>query len=212
MMRTKSITIRIAFFVTLLCIATKTYSRTIVVPEDFNSIQKAIDTAKLGETVFVKKGIYDETIKIKKSITLTGEDANLVTITGRNADGTVRIENNSKVVIANLTFEYFKDKYNTCIEIRGGELTLKDCIIRGFTGCGINMHSGAKGTVENCLVEECKQAGIYAFQNTTYAVVRNNVCLDNGSEGIFFNDSASGEVFGNICHGNKSYGIIATGA
>lgn len=136
----------------------------IVVPENYKTIQKAIDVARPGDTVFVNEGIYDETIKIKKSVCLTGKDVNLVTIRGGVADGTIRIDSNSQVSIANLTFEYAKDKYNTCIEVAGGELTIKNCVIKGFTGCGMNVHDGAKGTIENCRVEGCIKGGYLRLQ------------------------------------------------
>jgi nitrous oxidase accessory protein len=53
----------------------KADSKTIVVPDDYSSIQEAIDVANEGDTVFVKKGNYqEETLEISKSISLVGED------------------------------------------------------------------------------------------------------------------------------------------
>jgi nitrous oxidase accessory protein len=56
----------------------KSSSVTIVVPEDYSTIQEAIGNAADGDTVFVKKGIYtiDEntTIVISKTLSLIGED------------------------------------------------------------------------------------------------------------------------------------------
>ena len=50
--------------------------RKIVVPVDYSTIQEAIDAANEGDTVFVKKGFYqEETLEISKSISLVGEDA-----------------------------------------------------------------------------------------------------------------------------------------
>jgi len=59
--------------------------KTIVVPEDYFTIQEAIINAADGDTVFVKKGIYqiDEntTIVISKTLSLIGEDpANTIII------------------------------------------------------------------------------------------------------------------------------------
>ena len=50
--------------------------KTIVVPDDYSTIQEAIDAANEGDTVFVKEGNYqEETLEISKSISFVGEDA-----------------------------------------------------------------------------------------------------------------------------------------
>ena len=53
----------------------KANSKTVVVPDDYATIQGAIDAANEGDTVFVKEGNYqEETLEISKSISLVGED------------------------------------------------------------------------------------------------------------------------------------------
>jgi pectin methylesterase-like acyl-CoA thioesterase len=49
-------------------------SKTINVPDDYASIQEALDNAEEGATVFVKKGVYVENPVVNKSISLVGED------------------------------------------------------------------------------------------------------------------------------------------
>jgi nitrous oxidase accessory protein len=52
-------------------------SKTIVVPDDYPTISAAIGNATDGDTIFVKKGTYEEiTLEINKTLSLVGEDAN----------------------------------------------------------------------------------------------------------------------------------------
>jgi len=53
----------------------KAEARTLVVPDDYATISLAIENALDGDTVFVKKGTYQEsTLEIRKTILLIGED------------------------------------------------------------------------------------------------------------------------------------------
>ncbi len=50
--------------------------KTITVPDDYPTITAAIDNATEGDTIFVKKGTYEEkTLEINKTLSLIGEDA-----------------------------------------------------------------------------------------------------------------------------------------
>ncbi|MEJ2242064.1 MAG: NosD domain-containing protein [Candidatus Bathyarchaeota archaeon] len=57
-------------------------TKTIVVPDDYTTIQEAISSAAESDTVFVKQGIYNENLTISKSISLLGEDSYNTIING----------------------------------------------------------------------------------------------------------------------------------
>ena len=52
----------------------KADSRTIIVPDNFSSIQAAVTDAKSGDTVLLRNGVYSGGIVIDKAISLIGED------------------------------------------------------------------------------------------------------------------------------------------
>ena len=62
--------------VTAIILSVHAETQTLIVPEDYSTIQEAIDVAIDGDTIFVKKGIYqEEKLEISKSISLVGEAA-----------------------------------------------------------------------------------------------------------------------------------------
>jgi nitrous oxidase accessory protein len=64
----------------LSCLPVQAKSRRILVPDDYPTITAAIGNTTDGDTIFVKKGIYEEpinqTLVINKSISLIGENVN----------------------------------------------------------------------------------------------------------------------------------------
>jgi len=56
--------------------------KTLVVPDNFKTIQEAINNATLGDIIFVRKGTYYENLVINKSISLIGEDKMFTFIDG----------------------------------------------------------------------------------------------------------------------------------
>jgi pectin methylesterase-like acyl-CoA thioesterase len=57
----------------------------IVVPDDYSSIQNAVDHAFTGQTVFVRNGVFTEQyITINKPLSLIGENPNKTILVGTN--------------------------------------------------------------------------------------------------------------------------------
>jgi parallel beta-helix repeat protein len=51
----------------------KSSTETITVPDDYATIQAAINAANSGDTIYVRNGIYQEHIEVNKPVMLTGE-------------------------------------------------------------------------------------------------------------------------------------------
>jgi parallel beta-helix repeat protein len=56
--------------------------RTIIVPDDYSSIQAAINAAGDGDTIFVRDGTYSENVVVNKTLALLGENAQDTIING----------------------------------------------------------------------------------------------------------------------------------
>jgi len=74
----------------LLIIQTAAFSNTIYVPDDFATIQQAVDAASSGDTVIVRPGTYLENIDfVQKAITVKSESGPAATIIDGNQNATV---------------------------------------------------------------------------------------------------------------------------
>ena len=86
---------------------------------DYISIQEAINNAKLGDTIYVLSGIYEENIVIDKSITLMGFGAGEKTIKGVSATPAthvIRISANY-VNISGLTIQDPQGPEMKCVQL-----------------------------------------------------------------------------------------------
>jgi parallel beta-helix repeat protein len=78
----------------------------IVVPNDYSTIQEAVDAAHEGDTVFVKSGFYNESVAIHKQISLVGEDPETTVIVGDyRLNGTVVLIRHNNVSITGFTVQ-----------------------------------------------------------------------------------------------------------
>jgi len=103
----------------------KAESKTIIVPEDYDSIQEAINNASEGDTIYVKKGIYHENVVINKPLSLIGEDVDTTIIDGNPPEG-YRVPINIKC--DNVSVSGFKTQYGYAgIQVGGANY----CIISG---------------------------------------------------------------------------------
>jgi parallel beta-helix repeat protein len=83
---------------------------TIVVPDDYSTIQEAINAANEGDTVFVRNGTYHERLVVNKTLSLVGEEPQNTTIDGDGLGYVVNIRADSVYVtgltISNSGFGY----------------------------------------------------------------------------------------------------------
>lgn len=73
----------------------------IVVPDNYSSIQKAVNNAKEGQKIFVRSGSYQEYVTIDKSISIYGENREDTVIEGNGSHILLEIHSDN-VTISNL--------------------------------------------------------------------------------------------------------------
>jgi len=176
--------------------------RVIFVPEDYNTIQEAINNADDGITIHVETGTYNENIIVDKTLRIMGEGSDTTIINGQ--------DENSHVI---------------CIKADGVEIsgfTIRDCSI-AFSGIRVY---GNNSILHNNVITNCG-GGIELYW-TTGNVIYNNEIFENtwgvyidGSSGCWVNlnhielneygiETGISDVliYGNTIENNSKHGIF----
>ena len=167
-----------------------TSPRTIIVPDDFPTIQAAINNANAGDTIFVKAGTYalNGQILINKPLSLIGENANTTIIDQQPLPyGGASIE----VTADNVTVSGFTiQNYDTGIVVGSGygypdiDNTVQKCHIQGNKllngNYGIRVEGGIGFTIANNTILNNRQWGIYLYPTAINGIITGNCIRDNG--------------------------------
>ena len=177
---------------------------------EFLTIGEAVDSAKDGDTILIKAGIYRENIIIEdKRLYLMGEDRDGTIIEGSTDGHVLSIWNASGFGISDLT-------------IRGAKGVGYDCIF--LSDC-------KDGSIDNCVIEDSEQSdGVCMCRcrnvSISSCVIRSNdqgsgilmlSCVDCSIEGNTISGNQNGIVIqyissnniitGNTIEGNSLYGV-----
>jgi parallel beta-helix repeat protein len=155
---------------------------TIVVPDDYPTIQEAVNSAGDGDTIFVKAGAYYEHVVVNKTVSLVGEDVGTTIIDGGDTGHVVYVVRRG----VNITGFTVRNSGN----VHWPGLDAGICL-DGTTGCVIS---------ENRVVDN-GFAGI-SLLNSQYNKIAGNNVSDTGWGGIHLMNSSRNTVFDNILDGN----------
>ena len=164
-------------------------STTIVVPDNYETIQEAIDAAESGDTIYVRNGTYYENIFINKTVSLVGEDPETTIIDGSK----------SNVTYGPVVHLFGEDAKN---------VTICNFTIRGSNNAwGIYITFDANAWIEKNIITN-NSGGIVADFSDSNTFV-NNTIVDNKFEGIEFLYSSGNIMGNNTMSGNKyNFGIF----
>ena len=143
---------------------TKAEPTTIIVPDDYERIQWAINNASIGTTIFVKAGTYYENVVVDKMISLVGENRTTTVIDGnRTAFKDTILVASGNVLIANFTIRnaYYSgiklDFYTSYNTIANNNITNNDD--------GIGLQDSSKNKILYNNIENNTWNGIILMNN-----------------------------------------------
>ena len=152
----------------------------------YQTVDKGLEEADGGDTVYVKEGTYTENIIIPKNVKLEGDGTkeNIIITASSNNQPTVQMRNGSSVKHITVV------KGKTGIEVKKkSEATIKSCIIKESKNHGIRIKGGNIGvdyevTISNNTIEDNKGSGIYVKKEQR-GVIEDNDILNNKKDGIY---------------------------
>jgi parallel beta-helix repeat protein len=147
---------------------------TIMVPDDYPTIQGAINAASNGDTIFVRSGTYFENVVVDKTISLIGENNSVVEISSDHTAIALNITANN----VNVSGFTIVNGLNAAIElwyVQG--CRIEDNILTG-NGNGICSYCSSNNILSNNTASDNEHYGI-VLQNDWSETLVNNTCLNN---------------------------------
>lgn len=185
-------------------------AKNINVPGDFNKIADALGNADAGDTIFVKRGTYNENITLIMGVVLKGEDPKSTIIDGGRRGPTVMgtsgaemshftVRNGIEGILCENAAPYIHhcyvlDNHATGIGAFISLPHLRNNVVYGNRWSGI-LAWGAKSLdayIEQNVVLRNGYSGL-ALKGPTNVVARNNIFMENHYYGVFA-DPAAGQT------------------
>lgn len=171
---------------------------------DFVTINEAIEAAKPGDKILIRRGVYNEALVLDKPLELEGENGPDGVIVQVADQHTIRFSTTVGQV-RNLTLRQLGGKDWDCIDIALGCLTLEYCNISSQSWSCVAIHDEANPIVRNNRIHSSKRYGIYVYAQGQGLIEKNDI-FGNADSGIVIKES-NPTVRNNRIHDNKRGGI-----
>jgi len=136
----------------------------IIIPDNYPTIQQGIDNANSGDTIFVKEGIYKEHLIINKTgLTLQGENKYNTIIDGCKTTGDGIKIKAEDVTVKDLTIKNYKDK--------------KKPGIYSWNQAGIEIHESNAKIINNYFVDN--GVGLELFSSIINTTISDNEMIND---------------------------------
>ncbi|MFW6254464.1 MAG: right-handed parallel beta-helix repeat-containing protein [Chitinivibrionales bacterium] len=184
---------------------TSVAARQIRVPDDFSSIQQAVNEASVGDTVFVENGIYKERLQMQHGVILTGENPDKTIIRGNRGEPVIRAAN--RAVVKNFTIE----KGAIGILSENTDMLIERNIIRQNDATGIQCLMSLPH-IRNNIIAGNKWSGIFCqlISHGMRTAIEHNIIAEKGYCGISLNKTSTVLIQNNVFFSNKQYGIFVS--
>jgi parallel beta-helix repeat protein len=169
------------------------------------SIQEAIDSAQLGDTIFVHAGTYYENVVVNKSVSLVGENKHITIIDGKYTGSVIEVI----ATYVNITGFTIQNSGTGCpnsgIYVGKGSThnnLSHNIITKNYVGIGLWYSSGNSVFGNNITNNNCVMR---IYESSDNSIVENNIKNNNFS--IVLDFANYNNIFGNNILANHYSGI-----
>jgi len=184
--------------------------RTVRVPEDFQSIQAAIDSVSSGRRIRIATGDYAESLVISRPVALLGPEHGVATLLGDPRLPVIHIRDTHDVKLKGLTI--VGGETGVLVE-RSQEVVIIENVIEGNRRFGIRVRNASASIIDNEVVGTLPPYGKGVHITNTMewpgSLVQGNRVEDNAQEGILTNMSHV-IICDNIVRNNGLRGVAVT--
>jgi len=174
------------------------------VPQEYSTIQAAVNAAQAGDTIEVSAGTYSENVLVTVSVTIVGENAMTTIVDGGAADTVFRIQANN-VQIRQLTIRNGGNRFNgiNVFYPYDGAIIRDNRIINNAIGVALSQSDG--NTVENNVLINNAMYGVTSADFSSSNIIRNNT-ISESAYGVQLSDTSNSQVTYNTIS-DTSYGV-----
>jgi len=178
----------------------------ITVPDDYPTIQEAINHADNGDTIVVKAGTYYEHIAVNNSVSLIGENKETTIIDG-NATGTVVSITANRVIVSGFTIQNCGNYPGRILQANSnGNNITHNVILNNGDGKGISLGSSVGNIVSDNEVSNTFYGII--LSGSSYNIISNNH-VSHTTYGIYIYDfSDNNLIFANNISNCSNMGMF----
>lgn len=208
-------------FETSFLASVKADPRTISVPQDYPTIQDAVNAASGGDVISVASGTYHENVVINKSLTLAGAGKGITFIRGDrkkaginiiadnvqvsgftilNCENGINISSNENTVIDNaITLNVFAGIYvefSDANTLSGNTVTSNDF--------GLYLKASSRNKISGTTVTKNNYTGIFMEGESSSNLISNDTITSNRLYGINLYNSANNTISENLISSNDT--------
>jgi nitrous oxidase accessory protein len=176
-------------------------AETLIVPDDYSTIQGAVNAANGGDTIFVRNGTYSEAVIVDKTVSIVGENKEATVVDGLQASMVINVVAD----YVNITgFKIINGGENgiNLANSRGATITGNNIVNSNF---GINLEHSNQNTISNNILSDNFEGIMLKYSSGNVFI--NNV-LEDGVEGFWMLECNNNYFDNNKVRGTTGFSAL----